>query len=462
MYYAPLLPSTLPPVTQTVGTYIFPELQISFGDMEIINDGWYWDMPPGDKYLWHNKRMILRVGSDSWDYGDFAIVFYGLAREPRATAGSIFLSGYDDRLVLKTIPTDRFGGAPVEADWREKPIPIYLGDGLNAIKPPNIDTTGNGKYKISQTIFNGVGYDLAAIDNVYKDGVEIFAPGDYTPDLPNGEFTLTAPHGGAEITCIAQGIETSQFGDAFAWRPADILYFYLVIMNGIDKHRLNIAALKDLFDNRNLYLHEYLTEENDIQDLINRLQDSSIFQFFSRLDGTLEARRYRTDVPDDVFRLYTEDFIEYEQIWDTNHTYKELVLRNKYNYMTGAWNEIHNPATPPFDPDKIGWEHDIKSRKTIDTNHVTDLQTNDVWKNLMGIMEDPIEILKATVKNHGALMLNPTDKIKVTLKQTYEDTEKTIYDNETFQVYHLEKNLNTGNTYFEAFIGWDQLFWTIT
>ena len=77
-------------------------------------------------------------------------------------------------------------------------------------------------------------------------------------------------------------------------------------------------------------------------------------------------------------------------------------------------------------------------------------------------MEDPIKILKGTVKNHGALMLNPTDKIKVTIKATYNGTEKTIYDDQTFQIYHLEKNLNTGNTYFEAFIGWGQLFWVIT
>ena len=80
----------------------------------------------------------------------------------------------------------------------------------------------------------------------------------------------------------------------------------------------------------------------------------------------------------------------------------------------------------------------------------------------MGIMEDPIEILAGMVKNPGALMLNPTDKIKVTIEKNYDGAEKTIYDDQTFQIYHLEKNLNTGNTYFKAFIGWDQLFWTIT
>ncbi|GAH07552.1 unnamed protein product, partial [marine sediment metagenome] len=93
--------------------------------------------------------------------------------------------------------------------------------------------------------------------------------------------------------------------------------------------------------------------------------------------------------------------------------------------MTGIWNDVHDPPAPPFDPDKIEWEHDIKTRKTIKTNHVTTVQTRSVWKNLMSIMEDPIEILKGTVKNNAALMLNPTDKIKINLKRNFDGTEKT-------------------------------------
>ena len=463
VYYAPLLPPKIPVITQAVGTYVFPQTLISIGEAVINNDGWFEDLKPSDKYLWHNKRMIWRCGDNSWDYEDMPIFFYGLMRKPRESDGEVHLNSYDDRREFKTIPTDRFGGAPVEEDWRQKPIPSYLGDAptANLIKPPNIDTTGNGKYKMSQATFNGVNYGIFAIDEVRKAGALLATPADYAVDLVNGEFTLTAPHGGAEITCRGRGIVSSQFGDAFTSNPADILYFYLVIMNGVDKHRLNMAALKDLFDNRVLYLHEYLTGENHTQDLINRLQDTSIFQFFSRLDGTLEARRYRADVPDDVLRLYTEDFIEYERVWDTNHTYKELVLKNKYNYISGIWNDIHTPTVgaPPFDSDKIEWEHAIKSRRTIETIHATDAIASTVWINLMSIMEDPIEILKGTVKNNGALMLNPTDKIKVSLERNFDGTEKTIYDDETFQIYHLEKNLNTGNTYFEAFIGWGALFW---
>ena len=470
IYYKPLLPSALPSITQTVGTYIFPESQISFGNLEIINDGWYWDLRPGDSYLWHNKRMILKIGSDSWDYEDFATMFYGLMREPNANVGSVSLSGYDDRLNLKTVPTTRFlvgTYANCAADWLEKPIPILIG-GVGSghiIKPPEIDTT-IFKYKITETTFLGVTYPIHAVSNVWKDGVLLTGGGvDYTADLNNGEFTLDADPGTAEITCNAQSLKgISPFDVGLSMLPAEFLYFILVILNEIDKHRPNLASFQDLYDNRVIGAQEYISTDADSIDIINRLQTTAIFQLFTRLDGMLEARRYRSDVPTDVLRLYTRDFIDWEIADDTNHTYRELVIQNKPNFATGIREENHedNSGTLAFDPEKIEWEHNIKDRLVLETNLETDLQTNDLFENYMNFMEDPIKILKGTVKNHGALMLNPTDKIKVTIKATYNGTEKTIYDDQTFQIYHLEKNLNTGNTYFEAFIGWGQLFWAIT
>jgi len=469
VHYKALLPSALPSINQSVGTYIFPESQISIGDMTIINDGWYWDLRPGDKYLWHNKRMICKGGSDSWDYEDLPIFFYGLMREPRATAGSISLSGYDDRLNLKTIPTNRFDStnyANCEDNWKEKPIPILIG-GVGSghiIKPPEIDTT-IFKYKITDTF--GATYPIHAISNVWKDGALLTGGGvDYTADLNNGEFTLTGDPGADEITCNAQSLKgISPFDAGLSMYPAEFLYFITVILNGIDKHRLNMASFFDLFTNRKLGAQEYIYTDTDSIDIINRLQTTAIFQLFTRLDGTIEARRYRSDVPSDVLKLYTRDFIDWEIVDDTNHTYRELVIQNKPNFATGVREEQYEDSTGvtlDFDADKIEWEHNIKDRLVLETNLETDLQTNSLFKNYMNFLEDPIKILKGTVKNHGALMLNPTDKIKVTLKANYDGTEKTIYDDETFQIYHLQKNLNTGNTYFEAFIGWGQLFWTIT
>ena len=469
VYYKPLLPSTLPSIQQSVGSYIFPENQISIGEMAIINDGWYWDLRPGDVYLWHNKRMICKGGSDSWDYEDMPTFFFGLMREPRSDIQEVRLAGYDDRLNLKTIPTTRFlvgTYANCDPTWLEKPIPVLLGGVGNGhiLKPPEIDTT-IFKYKITETTFLGITYPIHAISNVWKAGALLTGGGvDYTADLNNGEFTLDADPGTDEITCNAQSLKgISPFVATLSMLPAEFMYFILVILNGVDKHRLNLASFKDLYDNRVIGAQEYITDEDSI-DVINRLQITAIFQLFTRLDGMIEARRYRSDVPTDVLRLYTRDFIDWEIADDTNHTYRELVIQNKPNFATGIRAEIHedNAGTLEFDPEKIEWEHNIKDRLTLETNLETDVQTKDLFDNYNNIMEDPIRILKGTVKNHGALLLNPTDKIKVTIKANYNGTEKTIYDNQTFQIYHLSKDLNTGNTYFEAFIGWGALFWTIT
>lgn len=469
VYYKPFLPSELPSIQQSVGTYIFPESQVSVGEMNIINDGWWWDLEQGDVYLWHNKRMILKGGSDSWDYEDMPFFFYGLMREPRANLGNIYFAGFDDRLNLKTLPITRFlvgSYANCDPNWLEKPIPVLLGGltGGHIIKPPEIDTT-IFKYKITETLFAGVNHPITSINKVWKDGALLTGGGvDYTADLNNGEFTLDADPGTAEITCNATGIEdASPLASGVSLNPAEFLYFILIILNSIDKHRLNFASFYDFFTNRQLSVVEYITEEDSI-DIINRLQMTAIFQLFTCLDGTIEARRYRSDVPTDVLRLYTRDFIDWELVNDTNHTYRELVIQNQPNYVTGIRGEIHedNAGTLSTDPDKIEWEHNIKDRLMLETNLQTDLQTADLFNNYNNIMEDPIKILKGTVKNHGALMLNPTDKIKVTLKGDYDGVEKTILDDQTFQIYHLNKDLNSGNTYFEAFIGWDALFWTIT
>ena len=463
VYYKPLLPSTLPGIQQSVGSYIFPENQISIGEMAIINDGWYWDLRPGDVYLWHNKRMICKCGSDAWDYEDMPTFFFGLMREPRSDIEEVRLAGYDDRLNLRTIPTDRLvvgTFANCDPNWLEKPAPFALGSAVKYFEPPSIDTA-NFIYQPSQATFGGVTYGINDITGVKKAGALQTSGVDYTEDATNGRFTMTGDPGTDQITCIVEGLKVSQFGDAYAWRPADFLYFYLVIMNGIDKHRLNMAALSDLFTNRNMACFEWVTDSDTI-DLINRLQQAALFQLFTRLDGTIETRRYRSDVPTDVLRLYTRDFIDWEEISDTNHTYGELVVKTRYDFLESIYEHVHSPTAPPFDPDKIGWEHDIKDRLEIETPLTTTLQANTMWKNYMSIMEDPIKILRGTVKNHGALLLNPTDKIKVTIKVDYDGTEKTVFDDVTFQIYHLDKDLNTVNTYFEAFVGWGALFWVIT
>lgn len=466
VYAKPLLPTELPNISQSVGSYLMPESQISVGEIVINNgDGWWWDIGQSDKYLWHNKRIIVRGGALEWDNEDFPIFFYGLMREPMADIGEVRLAGYDDRLTLKTLPINRFDSTnypncPTEN--ANKPIPFVLGGvGSGHIFNPLECDDSSYIYKVSDTF--GGSYPVYAVSDVWKDGVHQTVTTHYTVNLTNGTITFVSDPGTAEITCRIQGLTNySPFVSGLAMLPADFLYFILVILNGIDKHRLNLSSFKDLYDNRVIGAQEVILSDEDSIDIINRLQITAIFQIFTRLDGTIEARRYNSDIPDDILHLRTNDIAEWSLENDTDHTFKELVIQYKPNFAEGTYEEMYIGGSPPFDADKIEWEHGIKDRLILDSRLETTLQAWDLHDNIMAIMEDPIRILDFRTTNHGALLLNPTDKIKVTIEANYDGVDKTILDDETFQVLSLDKDLNTGETHIIAFTGWSQFYWVFT
>jgi len=460
--------SAIPTITQSVGVYYYPESQISFGDVEINDDGYF--ISNRANFLWHNKETIVRIGDLDSDYEDYPIFFYGYLRKPSWSSGSFRFSVMDRRMELKRLPLGTFNTTDypnIDPNWADRPIPILIGDGANTtpIMPPCIDTP-SFIYKVTEVAFGGTTYELYSVDYVYKDGKTLTITTDYTVDLPNGEFTLVADPEDSEITCKANGIESSQFGDVYAYFLADYLFFLLCIANDIDKQRLNWASFVDLHTNRQIAFRSYIDEEVDTIELIDELQRSAVFQLFVRLDGTIEARRYTSDIPSDAPSFRNSDFEHWEIIEDTDHCYRYLVVRYEFNEISKIFeaetNEDDHALPASVKPAYAEYEHGVKSKLNIETIGTVTFQAQDLWNNYAKMIRSPMEMLVGKLNVPEALLLNPTDKIKIYLERTIDDTKHVIYNNEAFQIMSITKNISDCSAEIIAFKAVDVFYWSMT
>jgi hypothetical protein len=477
-YYLPLQPKCLldlnaiPSIQQSVGVYYYPESQISFGKISIIDDGYF--ISNKENLLWHNIEAIVRVGDLDQDYEDFPIFFYGYTRKPIYKLGEFRLSVMDRRIELKRLPIGTFNSTDypnVDPEWADRPVPIFLG-ACNSITadfpllPVCIDTS-NHKYQISEVTFRGTSYDLYAINYVLKDGKQLTITTDYTVDLPNAQFTLVDDPRDSEIVCYAEGIEISPFGNAYSLFPADALYFILCIANDINKQRLNWASFVDLNSNRQIGVNLFIDEEIDSIELIDELQRTAIFQMFVRLDGTIEARRYTSDVPADVPSFRTSDFATFpEIIEDTDHCYRGLALLYDFNNVSKVYEDEVNEDSHTYGisgvrPEYAEYEYGSKSKMTVETLATLQTQSENLWDNITKMVQGPMEMISGKLNVPEALLLNPTDKIKIHLEGTIDETKHTIYDNETFQIISITKNIANCSADIVAFKGVSTNFWTL-
>lgn len=459
---------SIPAIQQSVGVYYFPENQISFGDIEINDDGTF--ISNRENYLWHNKEAIVKVGDLDRNYEDFPIFFYGYTRSPAyPSSGTFRFTVMDRRMELKRLPIGTFNPTDypnVDTEWADRPVPILLGGCTDyPLLPVCIDTT-TYEYQISETTFNGTSYDLYAIVSVHKDGKQLTITTDYTVDLPNAQFTLVADPLDSEIICYAQGLETSPFGNGYSVYPADALFFILCIANNISKQRLNWASFVDLNANRVLGYSLFIDEEIDSIELIDQLQQTAVFQMFIRLDGTIEARRYTSDVPSDAPSFRNSDFAYWEIIEDTEHCYRELAAKYDYNNVSKIYEDevnedSHVAGITGVRPALAEYEHGVKSKLTIEMLATVQAQVENLWDNYMKMIQQPMEMLVGKLNVPEAMLLNPTDKIKIYLEREIDDELHVICNNETFQIMSITKNIADCSADIVAFKGVSTFYWTM-
>jgi hypothetical protein len=459
-FFAPYIGDrSMPSIRHSVGNYHEPEEQLSFGVVKFIDDGWF--AGKYDTYLWHNKLFYVKLGQADSTYDELISVFTGLSRQPSLVSGSFSVEIKDSRSEFGRALQQTFNSTDYpncHDDWKNRPIPILIGQVEN-ITPPYCNTA-TYTFKVSQTAFGSTTYPLQAISAVYKDGVLQTLTTHYTVDLTAGTFTITSDPGDTEITCDAKGIKMDWMTGAYdySYLPHALFKFLYVDLGGTSKELINWASLLSLYATRKLICCAWISEDMEIRELLRLLRISSICQTYTLPNGEIYFRALLSAIPGDTQRFGNEDFLtppEFTQ--DTDQCYKKIVGRGRQDPTSGEW---HKEATTTANT--ALWQHGVKREFEVDTILYTEFQlAYDLVPNYSDMLKIPLFTLKVKLPAQ-ALLLNPTDKIYVSYSFLDADGEEiTVCTNQVFIVFDIEKNINDATATVLAVKDYDKLYWTL-
>jgi len=440
MNYLPQLSEeSIPSITQAVGDYYMADEKIQFGTLWFTDSAWWYSKR--GIYNFHNKNCIIRIGAVGSDYEDLEIIFTGVTKKPRINDERVELDTKDPReKEFQMIPRDRFDLTTypnLDPRYENMVIPILFGEKTN-ITPICIDTV-NHVYKITQTVFGGTTYAQQAIDDVYKDGIALATPADYSVDLNNGQFTLTADPGKALISCDAHGIKCDFEDGTYSENVADIWHFILTILNEIPETRLNLASFLNLKAGRTQKIGKYLAVETETIEFGKALKRSAIFQSFPLLNGQYEVRRYVAGTDDDTPVFRNEDYHAFQLEEDTDLAIRTIVIKYDQDPTNGEeWKYVAD------DYENTEWKHGEKGTLIIETALIDPVEANSIRQFYTRLLRDPADKLIATI-NPRLLNLNPTDKgIFNKTVVGDEGNEITILEDEVYRLLEATKNISDG------------------
>jgi len=439
LHYKPQLSEeSIPAIYQAVGDYHDADEKIQFGTLWFTDSAWWYSKK--GIYNFHNKDMLLKVGAIGSDYEELEVIFTGVSTKPRPSDRRTELDMKDPReKEFQKIPRDRFDLTTypnLDPRYDNRVILILFGKKTN-ITPVCIDTV-NFKYKISQTVFGGTTYALQSIDAVYKDGVLLATPADYTEDLNNGQFTLTADPGDDEITCDARGIKCDFEDGTYSDNVADIWHFILTVLNGIPESRLHLPSLLDLKSGRTQKIGKLLSIDTETLEFGKELKRSTVHQAFPLLNGKYVTKRYTEGTDEDTPVFMNEDYHSFQLEEDTDLAVKTVVIKYDQDPTSGEWKYRAD------DYSKTEWKHGEKGTLIIETALIDPIEAESLRQFYSRLLRDPADIIKATLPSK-ALALNPTDK-GIFNKSIISDADEeiVILENEVYRLLSHRKTVSDG------------------
>jgi len=449
---APFLPylgeSALPSISHSVGTFVNPDDQLSFGAVTFVDDGFF--AYNYSRYQWHNKLVYVKLGVKTSTYDELAQMFLGLSRTPELADGRFSIDIQDARAEFMNLLQETFTAATYancEDSWKEKPIPILLGH-IHDITPPCSNTTGFDTFKITQTAFPSANYALNNTDAVYvgpRTNARIEGVW-WSENLATGTFTLLRSREGQWVKCDATGYFTD-------W--VDWLWFALTEINGTSPDMINYRSLLDLKAVRGgLTLARWYGDQANIRDALNQLKRSAQFFFFTRRTGEFYARALVSSVPSDTQRFYNEDLTGFSVIQETSNTYFSISVRYR------------NQSTPDsekyavVEESRADYEYGAKESIVIDMMETTDADAANMAGYYADILKKPLETIRVTLPAQ-ALFLDPTDKIYISKSIVDNDgTTRTLYSDQVFVIMAIDKDLNSCKATVTAIKSDTAFYWT--
>ncbi|MCK4761988.1 MAG: hypothetical protein KAW12_07300 [Candidatus Aminicenantes bacterium] len=447
-YYMPILAPTPISLTQAVSDFYTSAMRSQFGSLSFGDPAYWW--ANSQVLNFHNKKVVIKVGNVGDVYSDFQTIFIGKAGTPDFSDSGLRLSLSDIREgVLRQIPADRFDSTAypnLNSQAENKVIPILWGIKYG-IQPVKIDTATH-RYKVTKTIFlSGTTYPIESI-TVYKDGVQIYEPGDYASDLNNGEFTLAADPGEAEITVDVHGLQckydfstgtpTLQFSE----NTADILFFILLELNGIPVGQIHLEDFQALQLKRTQRIGIYLTQATETIEMIRLLQRSAVFHFIPTQDGKYTVKYYDRGVPADAKSIQDYNYgpggVSMTQ--ETKSAFQHVVLQygkspHEDNYQTVYSSE---PET--------GYRYGNEETLTIVTALASREEAEALLEFYLNLVKEPAKKITAELLGVGVNIM-PTEKVKFSRSVKNEKGETiSIAVNEVYVILEARKDVSGKKT----------------
>jgi hypothetical protein len=420
VYYHPFLDTeSMSSIKQSVNEFYLQNIVNSFGGLKFTRASFFYDLK--GKYEFNNIDVYVKYGNVDDDYGDFITFFHGLAKDPKWNDTGFSFNLSDLRLrEFGSIPPGRYSiddYPKLATGATDLPIPVLLGNKTN-ITPVEIDTE-IFKYKITQTTFNGVTFNMEELTTVKKDGVIQTVTTDYTVDLTNGEFTMLVDPGDSIITCDAKGLQiefnfsTELYTGNYSENIAEITYFVLNILDEIDKSLIDL----DSFDNlktraAQLICGDYIQQEIKTSEYVPILQATGTFHLISDSDGKIKLSQYRTT------GTVQKSFVDSDYLKgfsfgdDTKSFFVRIIVNYDLDPTAGNYKESISDNTSQDNP-KYKYQEN-RSKDPINTIITDSESASDLAVFYKDFFETiPVKIqLKST--NFDCFPLLPTDKISIT------------------------------------------------
>jgi len=316
-------------------------------------------------------------------------------------------------------------------------IPILFGE-LDNLTPVCIDTT-TFEYLVAC-------HPLQDISVVYKDGVALTPPGDYTATPATAIIDLVADPGDSVITCKAKGAKCKIEDGTYSALGADVLFHALTVFNSpaIPKSQIDLASFFDLRTARTQVLAAYLTEQIPIGDFVRWLQDSNVFHLIPLLNGTFGAFRYAVGTTGAETRIDQIDMASFTLSYDTAPVRKTVVVKYGQDPTTKNW--LAASATDP----NIGFRFDqaeILEKETLLTSASDAVTLATFYLNLIRSPE------KRVAGSVPALLLGhrPAEKIVISKAiRSGEGVDQTVLAAEVYRALTLVKNAGPATVDLEA------------
>jgi hypothetical protein len=387
--------------------------------------------------------MVVKAGSDEAVYGDYDSVLWGLIENITfSTQGIIFsIKDIRDRL-YSNIPPDRlllgdFPYLPAEKHYRARPVLV----GEKTEMQPNLISTLVDTYEISQTSFTFGDFSLESIGAVYKDGVLLTTPADYSVDLANGQFTLTASPGASVITCDAKGLKiqrdfsTQTWDNAWTDNIADITFFYLKLQNIEDSYIDEASFLILQANSTGIQCGDLLNIEVKFVEKLEELQITGKFHLLPSADGKIEVISYRrSDAPD--IQLMDEYYRDFAISRTSRDILNRVLLRYDKNPVyieqeTEGGESLGNWKFFRRTKDSIGYKYQIVKMENFKTIVNNEGDAENLANDFISFYERPTETIIFKT-NHEAIAWQLLKKIGITYTEIINGVSTAIYDQEPF------------------------------